>query len=510
MRTKKSLINIAVSLIYRVITILSGFIISKILLSSYGSEINGYISSSKTILGYLSLLELGLSGASIYSLYPCLAAKDDNKVSAILTQSRKLYIRTGLFFLAALVLISFTYPLAVKGTLDYFLQVILFFILAGATVIDFFGFSKYRVLFTADQSEYVLNICNLVYTLAHLCLVILTDVLNLNVIIMQSTAIIAFFIRSILLYVFYKKKYKKRFTFNSEVKTNQIKQRWDVLIHEICWMVLSSLPLIIISIRFSLFESSVYSVYFLVIGNLQNILSIVYQSIIASFGELFSLKKLDKFLSIYNKFEAGYMFLSSFVFAIGLALTIPFVKIYTNGVNDYNYINLALLISMVIRNFANTARIPTSVIIGSTGGFRETRVYAIISIIGSIILSIAFSFISLEIMLLGTTIFFIFRYLTNMVYIKRILKDFSIKRSLIIFASSFILTIVIGLLGYSAFGTNDHLSLMSLIKNGVVMMVLLVPLYLCIIHVFDKNLLKETCNRLSFLLNKKSLNKNKK
>ena len=380
MRTKNSITNIIVSLLYRIITIVSGFVISKILLSSYGSEINGYISSSKTILGYLSLLELGLSGASIYSLYPCLATKNDKQTSIILSQTRRMYIRTGLFFLVALVLVSFTYPFVVKGTLDYYLEVILFFVLAGATIIDFFGFSKYRVLFTADQSEYILNICNIVYAVVHLSLVVLTDILHLNVIIMQCTAIIAFFVRSVLLYIFYKRKYKNRFSFRVHEKTNHIKQRWDVLIHEISWLVLSSLPLIIISTRFSLFESSVYSVYFLVIGNLQNILSIVYQSIIASFGQLYSLKKYDRFLSVYNKFEVAYMFLSSFVFAIGMALTIPFVKIYTKGVNDYNYVNLILLISMVIRNFANTARIPTSVIVGSTGGFRKTRIYAIISI----------------------------------------------------------------------------------------------------------------------------------
>lgn len=509
MRTKNSITNIIVSLLYRIITIVSGFVISKILLSSYGSEINGYISSSKTILGYLSLLELGLSGASIYSLYPCLATKDDKQTSIILSQTRRMYIRTGLFFLIALILTSFTYPLVVKGTLDYYLEVILFFVLAGATIIDFFGFSKYRVLFTADQSEYILNICNIIYAVVHLSLVVLTDVLNLNVIIMQCTAIIAFFARSILLYIFYKKKYKKRFSFREREKTNHIQQRWDVLIHEISWLVLSSLPLIIISTRFSLFESSVYSVYFLVIGNLQNTLSIVYQSVIASFGQLYSLKKYDRFLSVYNKFEILYMFLSSFVFAIGMALTIPFVKIYTKGVNDYNYVNLILLISMVIRNFANTARTPTSVIVGSTGGFRKTRIYAIVSIIGSIVISFVLSFVSIEVMLLGTTIFFIFRYLTNMIYVKTILGNFSSKHSLLVFFLSLIIMLIIGLLGYIMFGKQDNYSLLLLIKNGIVMTLCSIPVYLIIVSFFDKNLVKEVCNKLFGFLNHKSSKKDK-
>lgn len=509
MRTKKSITNIIVSLLYRIITIISGFVISKILLSSYGSEINGYISSSKTILGYLSLLELGLSGASVYSLYPCLATKDDKQTSIILSQTRRMYIRTGLFFLAALMVCCFTYPLVVKGTLDYYLQVILFFVLGGATIIDFFGFSKYRVLFTADQSEYILNICNIVYAVVHLALVVLTDVLNLNVIIMQSTAIIAFFVRSILLYIFYKRKYNERFSFKEKEKTNQIKQRWDVLIHEISWLVLSSLPLIIISTRFSLFDSSVYSVYYLVIGNLQNLLSIVYQSVIASFGQLYSLKKYDRFLSIYNKFEVIYMFLSSFVFAIGMALTIPFVKIYTKGVEDYNYVNLLLLISMVIRNFANTARIPTSVVVGSTGGFKETRLYAIISIIGSIVVSFGLSFISIETMLLGTTIFFLFRYLTNMIYVKRKLENFSVKHSLLVFFSSLIIMFIIGLLGYFMFGMQDNVSLLLLIKNGIVMVLCSIPVYLIFINLFDKNLLKEMHNKLLVFFTENSSKKSK-
>ena len=58
MRTKNSITNIIVSLLYRIITIVSGFVISKILLSSYGSEINGYISSSKTINPSLDISQL--------------------------------------------------------------------------------------------------------------------------------------------------------------------------------------------------------------------------------------------------------------------------------------------------------------------------------------------------------------------------------------------------------------------------------------------------------------------
>ena len=48
--------NIITSLLLRIITIICGFIIPKIIISNYGSNVNGLVSSISQFLGYIVLL----------------------------------------------------------------------------------------------------------------------------------------------------------------------------------------------------------------------------------------------------------------------------------------------------------------------------------------------------------------------------------------------------------------------------------------------------------------------
>ena len=79
-RTEKFLKNSASTALLQVITMLSGFIIPRVMLDIYGSEINGLISSITQFINYFMLVEAGLSAAVVYSLYKPLAEKDYTKI----------------------------------------------------------------------------------------------------------------------------------------------------------------------------------------------------------------------------------------------------------------------------------------------------------------------------------------------------------------------------------------------------------------------------------------------
>ena len=71
-------INILSSLILQFATIISGFILPRIILSSFGSETNGLVSSLNQFLNYVSLLEGGVSGVITASLYRPLKSLSQN------------------------------------------------------------------------------------------------------------------------------------------------------------------------------------------------------------------------------------------------------------------------------------------------------------------------------------------------------------------------------------------------------------------------------------------------
>lgn len=57
MRTKKAILNIIASLLLQVIVLICGFIVPKLIITNFGSKVNGLISSITQFLAYISLLE---------------------------------------------------------------------------------------------------------------------------------------------------------------------------------------------------------------------------------------------------------------------------------------------------------------------------------------------------------------------------------------------------------------------------------------------------------------------
>ena len=64
-----ALLNTITSLILQVLTLINGFIIPRIILVYFGSEVNGLVSSLTKFLSYIALLEGGVTGVVMANLY---------------------------------------------------------------------------------------------------------------------------------------------------------------------------------------------------------------------------------------------------------------------------------------------------------------------------------------------------------------------------------------------------------------------------------------------------------
>ena len=79
------------------VTIISGFIIPRIILTNFGSEVNGLVSSLNQFLNYVYLFEGGLGGAVLANLYKPLY-KDPNMATGlpvyiIVKDNKQKYVR---------------------------------------------------------------------------------------------------------------------------------------------------------------------------------------------------------------------------------------------------------------------------------------------------------------------------------------------------------------------------------------------------------------------------------
>lgn len=119
-RTEQFVKNTLATGLLQIITMISGFIIPKIMLVYFGSEVNGIVTSITQFIAYLTLLEAGISGATVFSLYKPIAAGDTDAVNRILGAAKNLYYKTGHLFSCMVILYAAAYPFFIHtGKLDY-------------------------------------------------------------------------------------------------------------------------------------------------------------------------------------------------------------------------------------------------------------------------------------------------------------------------------------------------------------------------------------------------------
>ena len=98
-RGKKLALNSLTSFIYQILTIICGFILPRLILSHYGSEVNGLTNSIGQFLGIIAFLELGVGAVVQSALYKPLANKDFDSVSKIVVSGNKFFKRLAIILL---------------------------------------------------------------------------------------------------------------------------------------------------------------------------------------------------------------------------------------------------------------------------------------------------------------------------------------------------------------------------------------------------------------------------
>ena len=90
-RTKNTLRNIAFGSLNRLILIVLPFITRTVILYVMGTQYLGLSSLFNSILSFLSLTELGIGAAMVYSMYKPIAENDHATICALLNLYKKLY-----------------------------------------------------------------------------------------------------------------------------------------------------------------------------------------------------------------------------------------------------------------------------------------------------------------------------------------------------------------------------------------------------------------------------------
>ena len=151
-RTRNAARNIAWGLIEKIVSIVLPFITRTVMIKVLGAEYLGLNSLFTSILSVLSISELGIGTAIVFSMYRPIAEDDNDTLCALLNTYKKVYHVIGSIILIAGLVITPYLPRLIHG--DHPADVnlyVLYFVYLFNTVISYFLYAYKAALFSAYQ-----------------------------------------------------------------------------------------------------------------------------------------------------------------------------------------------------------------------------------------------------------------------------------------------------------------------------------------------------------------------
>lgn len=386
MRSKKAILNIISSLLLQITTLICGFIVPKIIIEKFGSNVNGLVSSITQFLAYITLLEAGIGPVIKSALYGPIAKKDKKQIENILKASERFFRVIAGIFIVYLIVLSVVYPLIVKTEFAFIYTMSLVLIISISTLAEYYFGMVYKLYLQAEQKTYVTSIIQMFGYILNTIAILLLAKANANIQIIKLVSGLIFVLRPIAQNVYVKRKYK--INLDEADKNYQLKQKWDGLAQHIASVVHTNTDITILTIFAEISEVSVYSIYMLVTKGINSIIQAFTGGVDASFGDMIAKGEQEQLNKSFKTYELFYYTITTIAYLCTLILIVPFVQVYTFGIEDANYIRPLFATLLVIAEFLWSIRLPYSGITLAAGHFKETKKGAWIEAISNITISI--------------------------------------------------------------------------------------------------------------------------
>lgn len=418
MEKKIILRNICSSFLLQIVTMISGFVIPKAILSHFGSEVNGLISSMNQFLNYIQLLEGGLSGVVMSALYKPLAEQNKDKISAVINATRGFFRHIAIIFFVYMIGIAVGYPLLVNTGFTFEYSFALVVVLGSNLFVQYFFSLTFRILLSADRKVYIVSAVQIVIVIINLIVVVVLTECSEDILIIKLAGAVIFLIQPIVFGWYVKKHYSidKSIPPDNEA----LSQRWSGFGINLAYFVHTNTDVVILTIFSTLANVSVYSIYLLVVNALKNFVISISQAIMPSFGKVLVSGDRYEINQKFELYEFGLYFIATLAFSCGLFLITPFVKIYTANIHDADYEQYVFGYILVLAEMVYCYRDSYVTAAYSAGHFRQVSRYAIIEVVINLSLSLLLvSKMGITGVAIGTLVSMIYRGIAHVWYIKK-------------------------------------------------------------------------------------------
>ena len=378
------------SLAYEVMLILFGLIMPRLIIGTYGSEVNGLTSTINHLLSILNLLQAGAVGASIFQMYKPVAEKDYYQVSMVLESSRRYFRKLGLIFLALVIVVIPIMSIGTESKLAIWEKALAFLILGVNGALYFFFTAWYDILFAPHQKRYLFSIASILDKLLYYGLLFAVILLKLHFMWMYVAVLVGTCSRVLFLHAIYRREFKPLLV---KVKPNEnfkIKNKGYLLCNQIAAQAVDALPSVMITSVSGLISASVYAIYTLVQNMIKMVVRTLQISVSEVFGNLVVSASEERVKRVYGLLEFVFFLAAVVLCCCASFLFMPFIYLYTNGntLDGINYMYPVLSIAAVSYGVLYSMYMPCYTLTNVYGLFKETYLQAVICAIVSTVASL--------------------------------------------------------------------------------------------------------------------------
>jgi len=418
MRKKKAMINIIFSLLLQVVTVISGFIVPRLFIGKFGSEVNGLVNSIASFVGYITLLQSGVGSVVKASLYKPLAHKDKKQLCVIAKTADVFFNKIAIATLIYLGLLSFVFPTFIAKDFSWIYTATLVVIVGASTAAQYFFGITYQMILEADQRSYVYSIIQIITVVINTILVVILIKLNCSVQIVKGVSAMIYVARPIVIGTYTKKSYS--ITKDIESDDSLIKQRWDGFIQAIALFIHQKTDIFVLTIFTTFTDVSIYSVYVMVTSGLSSLLDAIDKAVRAAFGNIIACDEKHTLINTFNAYNTLIHMLSTICFSTAMISIFNFISIYVGDVSDTNYIRPLFGILIISAEFIYCLRMPYNSIIYAAGKFKETKMPAGIEAGLNIVISCCLvPFLGLPGVAIGTLVAMLYRCFSFALYLTK-------------------------------------------------------------------------------------------
>ena len=374
------------------------------IITKYGSDVNGIFVTINQVVAFLVLLEGGFTLATNVALFKPYKEKNYKFANSILSATSKSFNIIGVVFAIIAVLIAVFLPSVLKSNVSNIVITQLMLLASLNTLYSFFFEYKYRVLFQTSQQEYLVLTINAVSSLIGYSLAIVAIQLGYSIVLVRIALLVPIIIRFPTIYYLHHNRFPW-VNFNETPNFKAISGTLDVFVQKISDMLFFNTPVIVISIMVGSVFASVYAIYNSIFSLIRNV---TYSFVMAphnAFGQILAESGTKSIIRLFHLYQTIIMMIATILLTTTTIMILPFINLFTQGVNDINYIDANIAFLSLVAGLLEITHISSRGILNISGKFKYLKkIVAISSIINLVVSIILTNFIGIYGAIIGTIV----------------------------------------------------------------------------------------------------------